>query len=71
MRLPPLPEPIYGLGVFFMNDTLFACGGHLDTCFSMNSQPRLHWEQSKKLSMHTSRLLGATSISREGYVFFR
>ena len=67
MRLPSLPEAVYGLGIFFVNGTLYACGGHLKSCFVLSKEPRLKWIDSKKLEMSSSRLLGKIMITFQTY----
>ena len=67
--LPSLPFPIYGHGLFFMNNTLLACGGDWNHCFELKSHSK-KWKIADKFTMHNPRLMGAYTISSRGIIYF-
>ena len=70
-KLPSLPLPIYGVGLFFMNESLHACGGDVNVCFELVNLPKPHWKHKTNLMLMEPRLMGATTVSNDGIVYFR
>lgn len=71
--LPSLPISSWGLGLFFANNTLFACGGEQGSqCFRIHSNSNAKWwTGDHDLRMNKPRLMGATTVSNKGIIYIR
>ena len=70
-EIDPLPEPRYGLTVQYMNDDLFACGGHKEghICYRFDAQSG--WVEDEELTMKHARFMAAYVVSENGVVYIR
>ena len=57
--------------VFFLNSSLHACGGESNVCFLLRKNPIPHWSHLTEMQLLEPRLMGATTVSNEGVVYFR